>query len=129
MAARADPRLSFQEALELVKLPSQDGPSSQAQRFMATRAAHLPGVEIEFSMHVAAYGGHVYGQAALAACRALRELEDEKGMKPSERLGLHVRRMPLHFHPELPLMRHRQSTATSPGLDTRIGPTSMMPPP
>src|SRR4051812_36532567 len=90
MISQDDPRLSFQEALELVSLPPRDGASSQVRRFMGTRAAHLPGVEIEFNIHTAAFGGHVYGQSALAVCRTLRELEDQKGTKPSERLGLHV---------------------------------------
>ncbi|KAK0646838.1 thioesterase-like superfamily-domain-containing protein [Cercophora newfieldiana] len=90
MTSQDDPRLSFQEALELVNLPPHNGASSQARRFMGTRAAHLPGVEIEFNVHTAAYGGHVYGQAALAVCRAQRELEDQKGVKPSDRLGLHT---------------------------------------
>ncbi|KAK0623728.1 thioesterase-like superfamily-domain-containing protein [Immersiella caudata] len=89
MVTPEDPRLPFQEALELVKLPPRDGAPSQT-RWMATHNAHLPGAELEFNVHTAAYGGHVYGQAALAVCRALRKLEDQKGTKPSERLGLHT---------------------------------------
>lgn len=92
MAPQDDPPLPLHEALELVKLP----PAGEVRRFMATRAAYLPGSDFTDKeipvMHKAAFGGHVYGQAALAVSRTWRELEDEKGAKPSERLDLHVRR-------------------------------------
>lgn len=90
MATEDAPRLTFQESLELIQLPPLAGAPSSTRRFMSTKTAHVPGIELEFEMHKAAYGGHVYGQAALAACRVIRELEDQKQTKPSERLGLHV---------------------------------------
>jgi len=41
-------------------------------------------------MHKAAFGGHVYAQSGLAVCRAWGKLEDQNGVKPSARLGLHT---------------------------------------
>ncbi|KAL2189242.1 Thioesterase/thiol ester dehydrase-isomerase [Thermothelomyces heterothallicus CBS 203.75] len=83
--------LPLQEALNLVKL----APEGDSRRYMGTRAAYVPGSDISpdkgmVSTHKAAFGGHVYGQAALAAARTQRELEDETGRKPSERLSLHT---------------------------------------
>jgi hypothetical protein len=84
------PPQPLQEALELVKLPSV----GEARRFMGTRAAYLPGSDFSMedspTFHKSAFGGHVYAQAALAAARAWRELEDEKGTTPAQRLDLHV---------------------------------------
>ncbi|KAL2158137.1 hypothetical protein VTH06DRAFT_4705, partial [Thermothelomyces fergusii] len=82
--------LTLQEALNLIKLASE----GESRRYMGTRAAYLPGADISpdkgiSSLHKAAFGGHVYGQAALAVARTQRELEDETGRKPSERLNLH----------------------------------------
>lgn len=60
---------------------------------MSIRAAYLPGSDIVSPMprvHKAAYGGHVYAQAGLAVCQAWRELEDQKGVKPASRFGLHT---------------------------------------
>ncbi|KAK3334333.1 thioesterase-like superfamily-domain-containing protein [Neurospora tetraspora] len=87
-----DKLLSFQEALELVKLP----PDSTSQyRFIGTRSAYLPGCDYppEKDMpafHSAAYGGHVYAQSALAACRTWSEIEDQKKIPKSQKLGLHT---------------------------------------
>ncbi|KAK3994224.1 thioesterase-like superfamily-domain-containing protein [Cladorrhinum sp. PSN332] len=84
-------RLSFQEQMELIRLPS-DG---SAKKYMSTRSAYMPGSDFTKdkelpSFHKAAFGGCVYGQAALAALRAQRELEAEEGRKPSERLDIHT---------------------------------------
>ncbi len=87
--------LPLQEALELVKLPAQ----GEARRFMGTRIAYMPGgdypdsIRKHMSGHKAAFGGHVYAQTALAVARTQRELEDEKGTRPAERLDLHVRKL------------------------------------
>jgi hypothetical protein len=91
MASTEEPAQPLQEALNLVKLPSE----GQARRFMSTRAAYLPGSDYtaeyaHLSAHKAAFGGHVYAQAALAVARAWREMEDEKGSRSSERLDIHV---------------------------------------
>ncbi|KAK4098928.1 Thioesterase/thiol ester dehydrase-isomerase [Parathielavia hyrcaniae] len=88
-----EPAQSLHEALELVRLPSE----GLVRRFMSTRAAYLPGSDLKFPaeytppmVHKAAFGGHVYAQAALAVVRAWREIEDEKGTKASDRLDLHT---------------------------------------
>ncbi|KAK4154937.1 thioesterase-like superfamily-domain-containing protein [Chaetomidium leptoderma] len=98
MTSTDGPPLALQEVLDLVKLPS----AGYAQRFMGTRAAYLPGSDYTLTedlvaganglmgMHKAAFGGHVYAQAALAVARAWREVEDQKGAKPSERLDIHT---------------------------------------
>jgi hypothetical protein len=91
MALDGGPPLPLQEALHLVKLPS----TGETRRYMGTRAAYLPGSDFTAdagvpSTHTAAFGSHVYTQAALAAAQAWRELEDERGAKPGERLDLHV---------------------------------------
>ncbi|KAK4108950.1 Thioesterase/thiol ester dehydrase-isomerase [Canariomyces notabilis] len=89
--AHDDTLLSLQETLNLVKLPRR----GEVRRFMSTRGAYLPGSDFpagrEMPMfHKASYGGHVYGQSALAAYRVWRELEDERGAKQQERLDLHA---------------------------------------
>lgn len=86
-----DKRLSFQEQLELVKLPRE----GQAHRYISTRSAYLPGSDFAKgkelpSFHTAAFGGHVYAQAGLAAYRAWRETEEEKGVPEHARLDIHV---------------------------------------
>jgi hypothetical protein len=87
-----NPPLPLQEVLDVVKL----SPEGEARRFMGLRAAHLPGSDfvgdkLLLPGHNAAFGGHVYAQAALAVTRAWREMEDERGAKLGERLDLHVR--------------------------------------
>ncbi|KAL2015643.1 hypothetical protein VTK56DRAFT_5064 [Thermocarpiscus australiensis] len=88
MAGKDDPRLPLQDVLDIVKLPGK----GQARRFMGKRAAYVPGSDLTEMpvMHKAAFGGHVYGQAALAVSRAWREIEDERGTKASGRLDLHT---------------------------------------
>ncbi|KAK4120259.1 Thioesterase/thiol ester dehydrase-isomerase [Parathielavia appendiculata] len=88
-----EPVQSLQEALNLVRLPSE----GQIRQFMSTRAAYLPGSDltipagnVRMITHKAAFGGHVYAQAALAVVRAWREMEDEKGTKLSDRLDIHT---------------------------------------
>ncbi|SPQ26275.1 10fbc22b-a390-49e8-a39a-079818295fe4 [Thermothielavioides terrestris] len=90
-ASDDDPPLPLKEALAIVRLPSE----GQSRRFMGTRKAYLPGSDYTPDkgtprMHRAAFGGHVYAQAALAVARTWRELEDERGTRPGERLHLHT---------------------------------------
>jgi hypothetical protein len=108
MPSDDDTRQSFQEAMALVELSAKEG-GAAAKRFMGTRAAWLPGSDImpqdpeqaqaSHRGHTAAYGGHVYTQSGLAVCRAWKELEDKRGVKDSERLGIHVR-LSAHSHAE-----------------------------
>ncbi|KAH6612239.1 thioesterase-like superfamily-domain-containing protein [Chaetomium sp. MPI-SDFR-AT-0129] len=91
MAPKNNSPLPLQEALNLVKIPS----SGETRRFMGTRSAYLPGSDFDEekgipSVHSAAFGGHVYAQSVLAASQAWRELEDERGTTPTERLGFHT---------------------------------------
>ncbi|KAK4237617.1 thioesterase-like superfamily-domain-containing protein [Achaetomium macrosporum] len=92
MASENECPQPLQEVLDVVKL----APEGETRRFMGTRAAHLPGSDFTgdkhhlLPAHNAAFGGHVYAQAALAVARAWRELEDERGTKQGERLDLHT---------------------------------------
>lgn len=94
-AAEADPRQSYQEALALVELPQL--PSSPGvRRFMSTNPVYVQTTDYPkdsplYGMHKAGFGGHVYAQAGLAAYRTWKTVEDQKGVRPHERLGLHVR--------------------------------------
>ena len=122
MVAPEAARLSFQEQMELAELPSDTQSNTAAtRRFMGTRGAYLPGF-LDYGpgvdmprMHKAAFGGHVYAQSGLAVCRAWGKLEDQNGVKPSARLGLHVscKRPGSDTHGARFDARHRQSTATS----------------
>ncbi|KAB5515040.1 acyl-thioesterase [Coniochaeta sp. 2T2.1] len=105
MASRdgdGDARQTFQEAMEMLELPPTSGRSTSTgsvRRFMATRAAWLPGVDLgdvnvpsiregkKRPGYNSAYGGHVYAQGALAMCRVQADAEKKKGTKP---LGLHT---------------------------------------
>ena len=85
------PRLSFQEQFELIRLP----PDGAARKYMSTRSAYVPGSDLIAdkempTAHKAAFGGHVYGQAALVALRAQREAETAAGKKSLERQDIHV---------------------------------------
>jgi hypothetical protein len=98
-------RQSWQEALELVKLPPRDS-SDDVFRYMGTRAgwiAHRDLVEFAGVLQLgdhprtnanAAHGGHAYCQAGLAACRAMAEIEKREGVGEGEKLDLHVRFCP-----------------------------------
>lgn len=94
-------RLTFQESMDLIQLPSADAGKTGVRKYMGTRAPWLPGNELPnvslvvgSKKHGAAFGGNVYSQAALATCRALAEAEDKKGLVNSQRLGLHVSSFP-----------------------------------
>lgn len=101
--AAHDARQSFQEMAELVELPSGSGGSGSVRRYLGTRAAWLPGSDLftdaksvhegfrNVMPHKAAFGGHVYAQAALAMCRAMAATRTENGVNASTTPGLHVR--------------------------------------
>ncbi|KAK3681085.1 thioesterase-like superfamily-domain-containing protein [Podospora appendiculata] len=94
MAGPDDPRQSFQEAMSLIEVASPA--PAPVRRFMGTRAAYLPGSDLKLGgielprPHKAAFGGHVYAQSSLAACRVWSDLENQKGTLPSDKLGLHT---------------------------------------
>ncbi|KAH6661339.1 thioesterase-like superfamily-domain-containing protein [Truncatella angustata] len=78
-------RLTFQEAMSLLSLPSRSEDDVKGmRRFMSVRAAWLPGSDLKASEEVSvvvknsivnrnAFGGHVYCQAGMAAAQAMRE--------------------------------------------------------
>lgn len=83
--------------MDLRQLPTEDPAKGGVTRYMATRAAWLPGSDLPNIVpyvgrgrHGAAFGGNVYSQGALATCRALAADEDKRGLANNERLGLHV---------------------------------------
>jgi len=91
-----DGRKTFQETMQMIELPS----SGEVKRFMSTASAWLPGSDVALSpallgpgkpfrgKHLAAYGGHVYCQAALAASRAVEDMERTRS--GDRALDLHV---------------------------------------
>ncbi|KAF3025991.1 hypothetical protein E8E14_015047 [Neopestalotiopsis sp. 37M] len=73
-------RLTFQEQFKLVELPDGLREGRTARRFMSQRAAYVPGSDLPIPrgstpgglqsfIHKAAFGGHVYSQAGLAASK------------------------------------------------------------
>ncbi|RBR20707.1 uncharacterized protein FIESC28_05224 [Fusarium coffeatum] len=88
-------RLSFQEALELHRLPDPTSTIQATQRFMSRQPAWTPGQELPWDatgipkpkITRGAYGAVVYTQAALAATRVV-EQEDESENKENRR-GIH----------------------------------------
>ncbi|KAJ9150766.1 Acyl-thioesterase [Pleurostoma richardsiae] len=109
----AKSRLAFHENMELVSVPaaSETRAPTAVSRFMSTRAAWLPGSDLKrlllpavedqpetvderpaiANRPMAAYGGHVYAQSALAACKVVEEDEKQRGVSNADgRLGLHT---------------------------------------
>lgn len=91
-------KLWFQNVMALAPLPPPT-PDSKVKRYMSLWPAWVPGSELvggkgrgSKADPRAAYGGHVYTQAPLAACRALEEEEEPAGTGThSGGFGLHVR--------------------------------------
>lgn len=88
-------RLSFQEAMELTRLP--DEPSlPPVQKFMSRRPAWVPGDDLPWEsigakaskLTTKAFGGVVYAMAPLAAARVVEEEDDR--MATGTRRGIHV---------------------------------------
>jgi hypothetical protein len=89
-------RLSFQEALELIRLPDETATQQPIQKFISRQPAWTPGQELPWNavgitppkITRGAYGAVVYAQAALAATRVV---EQEDGSKHKEnKRGIHV---------------------------------------
>jgi hypothetical protein len=90
-------RLSFQEALELARLPDDTSSTQQAvQRFMSRQPAWTPGQELPWDavgipppkITRGAYGAVVYALSALAATRVVEE--EDHGNSDENRRGIHV---------------------------------------
>ncbi|KAF5231534.1 hypothetical protein FAUST_9233 [Fusarium austroamericanum] len=88
-------RLSFQEAMELSRLPDDTSTTQTTQRFMSRQPAWTPGQELPWhaigipppKITRGAYGAVVYTQAPLAAARVV-EREDETEPIENKR-GIH----------------------------------------
>ena len=91
-------RLSFQECMELKKLPKDDKNPS-VQRFQSCRPAWKPGNDLPWGKvrpqpptnkqrGPAAFGGHVFAQAPLAAARAVEEEDSQTPVH--SKLAIHV---------------------------------------
>jgi hypothetical protein len=105
-ASSSDPRLTFYEAMELVRLPLErpTGDSlAVSAKFMSLRPAWLLGSDYEDAdgnnplaqvmgaLPRAVYGGHVYTQAPFAASRVLEEEErNSKETASDGDFGFHV---------------------------------------
>lgn len=88
--------LLFQNVMALAQLPS--APGEMVKRYMSLWPAWVPGSELvggkgrgSKADPRAAYGGHVYTQAPLAACQAIQEEEPAGTGTESGGFGLHVR--------------------------------------
>ncbi|CAK7203129.1 hypothetical protein SEUCBS139899_005858 [Sporothrix eucalyptigena] len=95
-------RKTFQEAMQLVQLPSTvpppsaTSPDNTVTRYMSQAPAWLPGSDLQaemrqlsdgrpgFPVYANAFGGHVYAQSVLAVCKSLESTIAENN------LGLHT---------------------------------------
>lgn len=96
-------RLSFQEAMELSRLPDRtDGAGKTIQRFMSHRPAWKLGEELPRNVPLGdmaasverfpgpgSYGGVVYTMSALAAARVVEEKDKEAALE--NKFAIHVR--------------------------------------
>lgn len=111
--ASGDPRLSFEEAMELAELPlsPEAAAAGVTRRFISRRPAYLPGSDIEemaaltgpgkvlSTTHRGAFGGHVYSQAAAAVDHAAREeARQQTGGAGETKYGVHVGVVPGAFN-------------------------------
>ncbi|KAI1818382.1 Thioesterase/thiol ester dehydrase-isomerase [Poronia punctata] len=96
-------RLTFQEAMRLIALPDKVADDGKViRRYMSRRKVWITGDDLKplayemgarnFKSGTSAYGGHVYGQAALAASRAFRASQTADGNNSLEdkKLGIHT---------------------------------------
>lgn len=97
-------RNDLYEALRLSQLPDeQSGSQDPVKRFISRTPAWRPGNELPWGsidpegykkgntvdFNPAAFGGHVFAQAPLAAARAVEEEENGSG-SGNDKLGIHV---------------------------------------
>ncbi|ORY62462.1 thioesterase-like superfamily-domain-containing protein [Pseudomassariella vexata] len=101
----ADRRLTFQEALSIMPIPDRVVDGHTIKRYMSLRSAWFPGIDLPVGMDDegvekpmrfpsegrAAYGGHVYSQAGLAASKAFEDmLAGGKAMAKKKEFGIHT---------------------------------------
>lgn len=110
-------RLTFQEIMSLAPLQDEIADGKITKRYMSQRKAWCPIEDVPIASEKAdpeqdpvrnsqplraAYGGHVYSQAGMAATRALAEIQASQSSSPKE-LGIHVS----HFYsPSLQFTYH-----------------------
>ncbi|KAI1497891.1 thioesterase-like superfamily-domain-containing protein [Biscogniauxia marginata] len=91
-----DGRLTFQEAMSLTPLQEKvDADGKVIKRYMSCRSAWVPGSDLPFAKAPftvsAAYGGHVYSQAGMAASRAFSEMRAAaKDDRADKKFGIHT---------------------------------------
>ncbi|CAM1509818.1 Fc.00g001530.m01.CDS01 [Cosmosporella sp. VM-42] len=93
------PRLSFQESMELSRLPEETSESgTTVQKFMSRQPAWVVGNELpwdtvglgEKKLTKGAFGGVIYAQAPLAASRVVEQEDKESGnADENSRRGIH----------------------------------------
>lgn len=92
-------RLTCQEALSLISLPDRLVDGQIIKRYMSRRSAWVPGVDFisltkevrAADINTNAYGGHVYGQAAIAASLSLEATQGAASQNgQGKELGIHV---------------------------------------
>lgn len=130
-ASREWTRLSFQEALELVKLSDESSGSQKCvKRFMSRQPAWEPGKELPWdSLGLAppkitrgAYGAVVYAQSSLAAARVVEQEDHEEGNGVNgNKRGIHVSRFVSRSRPSL--TKSSPSTQSSPTQGALIVPS------
>ena len=97
-----DPRLSFQESTELVRLdvdPSKQTPE-KVYRYMSTFPSWVPGSDLPWDqvsintdyVHKATYGAHAYAMSGAAVLRATSDSNADNGTPVADirKLDLHV---------------------------------------
>lgn len=123
-------RLSFQQAMELPRLPDQEsGTGSVMLRFMNRQPPWATGDALPWETSgiprppgtKVAFGGVVYAQAPLAAARAIASRADSSSDK-DRAFGIHVRKGPRYllerFHAYSPCYSPSMQSSRAPGLST-----------
>lgn len=105
--ATPDKRLTFQEVMSLIPLPNKAESGNTTKRYMSQRRAWSPEGDIPIASgktshgqfkpfkRQAAYGGHVYSQAGLAASITFSQMQAQASSHNNDsqrKFGIHVRR-------------------------------------
>lgn len=123
-------RLSFQQAMELTRLPDREsGTGSVMLRFMNRQPPWATGNALPWEASAiprppltkVAFGGVVYAQAPLAAARAIASRADYNSDK-DRAFGIHVRKgpryLPERFHAYSPCYSPSMPSSQAPDLST-----------